>query len=154
VKRVIGIPGDRLRLENGVLIRNRQVVNEPYVIRNGTSVRYRDDFPAVLPSDADGLTTQWQEELPSHIHNEDIVVPPGNYFAMGDNRDNSYDSRYWGFVPEENTIGRPLVIYWSFEKSPDDYRKTGPSERLAHASRVVFHFLDETRWNRTITMPH
>jgi signal peptidase I len=70
------------------------------------------------------------------------VVPSGNYFAMGDNRDNSYDSRYWGFVPQENIIGRPLIIYWSFENSPDDYLKTSASERLLHASRVLFDFFD------------
>jgi signal peptidase I len=153
VKRVIGIPGDRLRLKGGVLIRNGHVVKEPYVIRNGTYVRYRDDFPTVVPSEAEGLSPRWQAELGSHIHDGDIVVPPGNYFAMGDNRDNSYDSRYWGFVPEDNIIGRPLIIYWSFEDSPDDYLKTSPSERLAHASRVVLHFLDETRWRRMLTTP-
>ena len=153
VKRVIGVPGDHLRLEDGVLIRNGQRVKEPYVVRNGTYIPYRDNFPAALPSEADGLTSKWQAELGSHIHGGEIIVPPGNYFAMGDNRDNSYDSRYWGLVPEENIIGRPLVIYWSFEESPDDYVKTSPGARLAQASRIVFHFFDETRWNRTLRMP-
>ena len=67
--------------------------------------------------------------------------------------DNSYDSRYWDFVPEENIIGRPLVIYWSFEESPDEYLKRSPSERLAHTSKLLVHFFDETRWNRMLTIP-
>lgn len=153
VKRIIGVPGDSLRLQHGVLIRNGQRINEPYVIRNGTYVPYRDDFPSVQPSDADGLTPAWKTELRSHIHGEEIVVPVGKYFAMGDNRDKSYDSRFWGFLPEQNIIGRPLLIYWSFKDSPDDYLKTSPSERLAHTARVILHFFDETRWNRTLSMP-
>ena len=154
VKRIVGVPGDRLRLEHGVLIRNGQVVMEPYVIRNGSYVPYRDNFPSVLPSEADGLTPTWQSELFSHLHNGELVVPSGKYFAMGDNRDDSYDSRYWGFVPQENIIGRPLVIYWSFEESPDEYLETSPSERVAHLSRVVLHFFDQTRWNRMLRFPH
>lgn len=154
VKRIVGVPGDSLRLQHGALIRNGQRINEPYVISNGTYVPYRDDFPSVQPNDADGLTPAWETELRSHIHGEEIVVPAGKYFAMGDNRDNSYDSRFWGFVPEQNIIGRPLLIYWSFEESADEYLKTSPSERLAHTSRVILHFFDETRWNRTLTMPH
>ena len=153
VKRVIGIPGDRLRLQHGVLIRNGQVVNEPYVIRNGSYIPYRDEFPSVSPTDADGLTTAWYSQLRSHIRDGEIVVPPGNYFAMGDNRDDSLDSRYWGFVPQANIIGRPLVIYWSFEESPDDYLQTSPIDRLAHITRVVLHFFDQTRWSRVLRVP-
>jgi len=153
VKRIVGVPGDRLRLQEGVLIRNGQRIKEPYVIRNGTYVPYRDNFPSVQPSEADGLTPAWKTELQSHIQGEEIVVPAGKYFAMGDNRDISYDSRFWGFVPEQNIIGRPLFIYWSFEDSPDEYLKTSPRERLAHTSRVILHFFDETRWNRMLAMP-
>lgn len=79
--------------------------------------------------------------------------PPGNYFAMGDNRDNSYDSRYWGFVPEANIIGRPLVIYWSFNETSDEYRQMEPIDRIAHIGKTVLHFFDETRWKRTLTFP-
>lgn len=150
VKRVIGIPGDRIRLERGVVIRNGNRVQESYIVRNGTYVPYRDDFPDVLPNESDGLNPQWEAELGAHIHNGELVVPPGQYFAMGDNRDNSYDNRYWGFVPQENIIGRPLLIYWSFKESPEDYLKTSPEERIGRASRVVLHFFDQTRWNRML----
>ena len=153
VKRVIGVPGDRLHLKNGIVIRNGEVVAEPYVIRNGSYSSYRDNFPAVLPSENDGLTPQWQTELRSHVEDGEIVVPRGSYFAMGDNRDDSYDSRYWGFVPEENIIGRPLLIYWSFNESPEEYRQTRPTDRVGHAAKVVLHFFDDTRWNRTLKLP-
>jgi signal peptidase I len=154
VKRIVGVPADRLHLSNGVLIRNGQPVKESYVVRNGTYIPYRDNFPAVPPNEDEGLTPQWQAELGSHIHDGEIVVAPRSYFAMGDNRDNSYDSRYWGFVPEADIVGRPLFIYWSFEESPDDYLKTTPSDRIRHSMRVVLHFFDQTRWDRTLKMPH
>jgi signal peptidase I len=88
--------------------------------------------------------------LESHVENGDLVVPPGNYFAMGDNRDVSLDSRYWGFVPQENIVGRPLFIYWSFETPDDQYRQTAISDRLGFLAHVVIHFFDETRWSRTL----
>jgi len=153
VKRVIGVPGDHIRLENGTLVRNGRTIPEPYVIRNGTYSPYRDNFPTLLPSEEDGLTPKWQAEFRCHINGDGIIVPPGNYFAMGDNRDNSYDSRYWGFVPEANIIGRPLVIYWSFSETSEEYRQTGPIDRIAHIGKTVLHFFDETRWNRTLRYP-
>lgn len=140
VKRIVSVPGDRLRLQKGALIRNGQSVREPYVIRNGTYVPYRDDFPTVLPTGMDGLTPEWNAEIRSYVHSGEIAVPPGHYFAMGDNRDNSYDSRYWGFVPEENVIGRPLVIYWSFEEAEDECQRNSPSERIVrivHTSSLI-----------------
>ena len=70
---------------------------------------YRDNFPAVPPSDYNRLFPDWQQLLPQYIQGDDMVVPPDSYFAMGDNRDVSYDSRYWGFIPKENVIGRPDV---------------------------------------------
>ncbi|HKW16299.1 MAG TPA: signal peptidase I [Terriglobales bacterium] len=150
VKRIIGVPGDRLRLDHGDLIRNGKRLQEPYVIRDGSYIPYRDNFPNVTPTFVDGLTPGWQGELSSHIHNGELVVPAGNYFAMGDNRDHSYDSRYWGFVPQQNIIGRPLIIYWSFKESSDEYLKTSPGDRLKHGSHVVLHFFDQTRWNRML----
>ena len=153
VKRVIGISGDHIRLEHGVLIRNGQTVREPYIIRDGDFVPYRDDFPSVLPTESDGLIPSWQSELRLHVQDGELVVPPGSYFVMGDNRDNSYDSRYWGFVPQENVIGRPLLIYWSFEESSGEYLETSPGERLSHLARVLLHFFDQTRWNRMLKFP-
>jgi signal peptidase I len=80
----------------------------------------------------------------------DLVVPPDSYFAMGDNRDNSLDSRYWGFVPRENIIGSPLFIYWSFKTPRDEYLKQDISERAAYTGHVILHFFDGTRWQRML----
>ena len=153
VKRVIGIPGDRIRLESGEVFRNGTRVDEPYVIRNGTYVAYRDDFPDMPASPDDCLTSDWHAELGSHIQSGEITVPPGNYFVMGDNRDNSFDSRYWGFVPQENIIGRPLIIYWSFEQPPIESPQS-VGDRISRTSEVGLHFFDRTRWRRTLTLVH
>ena len=151
VKRIMGIPGDRIHLREGVVYRNGEKLNEPYVLHKGSIPYdpYRDNFPAVPASDAFNVTPEWQLSLPSHIQGEELVVPPDSYFGMGDNRDVSYDSRYWGFIPKANVIGRPMFIYWSFNTPPDQYRRTQISERLGFLAHIVFHFFGETRWRRT-----
>jgi signal peptidase I len=148
VKRIIGIPGDRIHLRDGVVYRNGQPLNEPYVVHNGSYNPYRDNFPAIPPTDANQVTPEWRLTMPSYIDGQDLVIPPERYFAMGDNRDVSYDSRYWGFIPRENVIGRPMFIYWSFQTPPNQYMKTGIGERLMFMAKVAVHFIDMTRWNR------
>lgn len=152
VKRVMGVPGDRIHLRNGVVYRNGQALNEPYVDtdNNNPADSYRNNFPAVPPDDDPNVSADWATVLPSYIQGDDLVVPPGHYFAMGDHRAVSLDSRYWGFIPKENIIGRPMFIYWSFETPDDQYRKTAWSDRLLFLGKVILHFFDETRWNRTL----
>jgi signal peptidase I len=151
VKRIMGEPGDRIHLRNGEVYRNGEKLNEPYVQhdRDEASDFYRNNFPAVPPSDPN-ISPKWEGDLASYVQDGDLVVPPGHYFAMGDHRGVSLDSRYWGFIPQENIIGRPMFIYWSFNTPSDQYTKTGMADRLGFLAHVVFHFFDETRWNRTL----
>ena len=151
VKRIMGIPGDRIHLRDGVVYRNGQKLDEPYVIhktKDGYNP-YRDNFPAVAPADFNSVTPEWQLVMKEHVLGDDLVIPPDSYFGMGDNRDVSYDSRYWGFIPKENVIGRPMFVYWSFETPPNQYLQKEVSERLKFLAHVVIHFFDETRWRRT-----
>jgi signal peptidase I len=93
---------------------------------------------------------EWAIDFPNHIENGDLVVPPGMYFMMGDNRHNSLDSRYWGFVPRENIVGRPLFNYWSFKTPEDQYEQTGIGNTMAWMGHVALHFFSDTRWKRTL----
>ncbi len=150
VKRVIGVPGDRLRIENKQLIRNGVRIEEPYKIHRAEYMdSYRDNFPSTpyLPV-SEGAT----DMLQNHVKNGEVIVPPNCYFAMGDNRDNSLDSRYWGFVPRENIIGRPLIIYWSYETTTE--RLSGSLLNPDHILDVVKHIGTKTRWQRTLKLIH
>jgi signal peptidase I len=151
VKRIIGVPGDRIHLRDGAVYRNGEKLDEPYVIHSGPEAYnpYRDNFPAVPPSEFSNLFPDWEASMKQYIQGDDIVVPPQSYFAMGDNRDVSYDSRYWGFIPRENVIGRPMFIYWSFETPPNQYLQKEAGQRLGFLAHVVIHFFDKTLWRRT-----
>jgi len=164
VKRVMGVPGDRIHLKDGVVYRNGERLNEPYVIRCDQKAsnesmcvpydEYRDNFPNMPPTENEQLTPEWRLMLPSHVQNGDLVVPTGTYFAMGDNRDVSLDSRYWGLVPRENLIGRPMFIYWSFITPRDEYERQSIGDRIAWMFNIVFHFFDHTRWSRMFHVVH
>jgi signal peptidase I len=156
VKRIIGVPGDRIHLRNGVVYRNGQALDEPYVLHDKDFEfdHYRNDFPAVPAGDDANVWTNWAIDMPQYVQGDDIVVPPNRYFAMGDHRGVSLDSRYWGFIPKENIIGRPMFIYWSFETPDNQYLKTAWSDRLLFLGKVVLHFFDETRWKRTLKGVH
>jgi signal peptidase I len=156
VKRAIGIPGDRIHLHNGVVYLNGVAQNEPQAGMPASDDNpqhafnaYRDDFPAVPPGPYDQVTASWAYELPNHIVDGDLVVPPGKVFAMGDNRTESLDGRFWGFVPRENIVGRPMFVYWSFETPADQINKQSIGERIGFMGHILFHIFDETRWKRT-----
>jgi len=110
---------------------------------------YRDDFPSVPSSNVPRVTAEWSVDLPASIQGEDLIVPPDSYFVMGDNRANSLDGRYWGFVRRSNLIGRPLFVYWSFKTSDDQMYKTSLAERASFTLHQFTGFLTETRWKRT-----
>ena len=157
VKRAIGLPGDHLHLNKGVVSINGAAQNLPQAQMpvdddnpQHAFNAYRDDFPAVPPGPYDEVTALWANDLPSHIQDGNLVVPPGRVFAMGDNRTESLDSRYWGFAPRANIVGRPLFVYWSFETPSDQINKQTIGDRVAFIGHIIIHFFDQTRWNRTL----
>jgi len=150
VKRVIGVPGDRLKMVNRIIYRNGARLNEPYVYNKFPYDPSRDNFPGEPTPFAEGLQAQLQRDmLENHVVNSEVVVPPNSYFAMGDNRDNSLDSRYWGFVPRDYIIGKPLLIYWSYKATTEDLAGSSVGSLFSHFIDLGEHFFTRTRWNRT-----
>ena len=155
VKRVMGIPGDRIRLKDGVVYRNGEPLQEPYLhAHDRPTSPYRDDFPAIQAGPMDEVTSEWPMQMQAHLRNGELVVPPDSYFGMGDHRDVSLDSRYWGFIPRNNIVGRPLFIYWSFETPSDQYERKSAGERISFLGHIVIHFFDQTRWSRMFHLVH
>jgi signal peptidase I len=151
VKRVIGIPGDHIHLRNGIVYLNGVMQDEPQTAKptRANYDPYVNDFPSVDPSTEPEVTPEWSVLLARHVQGEDLVVPPGHYFVMGDNRTNSIDSRFWGFVPRENILGRPLFVYWSIATPESGIEEVPLKERAGSTLHEFIHFFDETRWNRT-----
>jgi len=148
VKRVMGVPGDRIRLENKEVILNGHKLVEPYKIHKTEYIdSYRDNFPSQpnFPQYERG-----QAMLENDVKNGEVVVPAGYYFAMGDNRDSSLDSRFWGFVPRDNIIGKPLIIYWSYDAPTSAL--ANPTIGIDHMIDLAQHFFTKTRWNRTFRL--
>ena len=149
VKRAIGIPGDHIRLVNRQLMLNGKLVDEPYAVHSQPYPnQYRDNFP--VGADHESLRPRAAEMIERYVVNDELVVPPGYVFAMGDNRDDSDDSRYWGLVPRENIVGTPVIIYWSFEAPTADL--TNGNIGIDHIVDVVAHFFTKTRWSRTFKL--
>jgi signal peptidase I len=156
VKRLVGVPGDHIHLHNGVVYINGVEQPQPHA-QPTTPANYQpflDEFPSVPPEGNgdpnNGTPDSWANEFPSHVVDGDLVVPPGKYFMMGDNRHDSLDSRFWGFVPRENIVGRPLFNYWSFKTPEHQFDETGIGNSIAWMGHVVLHFFTDTRWTRTL----
>ena len=132
IKRVIGLPGDTVELRNKKVHVNGQALDEPYV-------------HFLEPASAGEVTSFDVRERYGPV-----TVPRGQYFVMGDNRDNSQDSRYWGFLPRHYVKGKALVIYWSYEAEPEDYQDESATSTLRNIGSVFAHFFTRTRWNRML----
>jgi signal peptidase I len=152
VKRVVAVPGDRMRLINRRLYVNGVLVPEPYVHFSRPHDAFRDEFPRLDMSVVPSLTGSWWLQMQKLIEDNQLIVPERSYFVMGDNRDDSYDSRYWGFVPQENIVGRPLVIYWSMRAADPDGGTTTASDKLYRFFYAIGHIVQITRWDRTLRL--
>lgn len=147
VKRVIGLPGDRIRLDRQQVIRNGSRLTEPYTQHIATYPdAYRDNFP--LSPEA-STTPRGRDMFAHHVRNGELIVPPDMLFVLGDNRENSADSRYWGFVPRSYVVGKPLFVYWSYDAPTAELQEW----TLAHVLDVAQHFFTKTRWERTLFVP-
>jgi signal peptidase I len=152
VKRVIGIPGDRIRIFHRQVFVNGQRQDEPFVRHDPAYVeelRPGDDFPPLDNEYLSGATSSWDSEITSAVQKGELIVPPGKYFVMGDNREQSWDSRFWGFVSRNVVIGRPVLIYWSFETARDEYLRNSLRDRISEVVDLIIHFPTKTRWRRT-----
>jgi signal peptidase I len=148
VKRVIGLPGDRIRLENKMVYVNGTRLEEPYVIHQMLNYDpYRDNFPIRIGISAD-VNRRWRSEINRHLDRGELIVPPGQFFVMGDNRDQSLDSRYWGFVPRDNIMGRPLVIYLSVNDGPPLPAGSKIADDKLISGQMLAHILQMARWDR------
>lgn len=162
VKRVIGLPGDRLRIEDGHVLVNDVPLDEPYAtFEPAPPNSFRDNFPARIYTDPQ-VDPEWWRQMESLTHNGELVVPPGEYFVLGDNRNHSMDSRFWGFVPRQAILARPLVIYFSLTRpSTTDVSvdaqaasQKPSNDRLGHDSELMARLADFARWNRIFRVVH
>lgn len=154
VKRLIGMPGDHIRIANGVVYRNGIRLNEPYAYHKYPYNPSFDNFPwpCCRPVKEELAHQAQRNMLERNRARGEIVVPANEYFAMGDNRDNSSDSRYWGFVPRGNIIGKPVLIYWSYRASTEELLGNSPDSMVNHFVDLGEHFFTRTRWERTLRL--
>ena len=134
VKRVIGLPGEKVSIENKKVFVNGTQLPEPYAVFDDAHVYPRSEF---LPEGQ-----RYRDQM------ESFTVPEGQYFVMGDNRDHSHDSRYWGTVPRTMIKGRAFMVYWSFDWQPARPVSTA-GERGRELGNVALRFFTNTRWKRT-----
>jgi len=114
VKRVIGLPGDHVRLHLGKVLIDGVPLDEPYAMYTPSKANnYRDEFPSQREFPEEQVQTGWWLRLRKDVAGGELAVPPGCYFVLGDNRNDSEDSRYWGFVRQDEIIGRPLLVYFT-----------------------------------------
>ncbi|MGB7025022.1 MAG: signal peptidase I [Candidatus Acidiferrales bacterium] len=160
VKRVIALPGDRLHITDQRVYVNDTLLVEPYALHNlSTADPYMFDFP---PPDvlliAAEIRPEWASALRRGVHHGELLVPQNDYFVMGDNRDQSSDSRYWGFVPRDAITGRPLLIYWSIDETNEaangESTSTNFLYRLENAAKTLLYLPTETRWARMFREVH
>jgi signal peptidase I len=154
VKRVVGVPGDRLRIQGGRVIVNGQTLDEPYVAFEPSAPNpSRDDFPAAVYSDP-LVDLDWWRQMRTLTHDGELTIPAGQYFVLGDNRNHSDDSRFWGFVPREAIVARPLVIYFSLTRPSTTDVQQAADDRLGHDRELSARLTGFARWKRIFLVVH
>jgi signal peptidase I len=158
VKRVVGVPGDHLRIQDGKVLINGAYLNEPYAVFEPAPPNdFRDNFPARIYTDPE-VDPDWWRQMQSLTHDGELVVPAGEYFVLGDNRNHSDDSRYWGLVPQQAIEARPLVIYFSVRRpSGTDVQQAAQQaadDRLGHESDLSARLASFARWKRIFHVVH
>jgi signal peptidase I len=154
VKRVVGIPGDRIRIEDGRVTVNGETLDEPYAAFEPAAPNpFRDNFPARIYTDPN-IDPTWWRQMQSLTRDGELVVPPGEYFMLGDNRNHSKDSRFWGLVPREAIIARPLVIYFSVRRPSTTDIQQASDDRLRHDRELAARLTGFARWKRIFRVVH
>jgi signal peptidase I len=154
VKRVVGIPGDHIRIEDGRVTVNGATLDEPYAAFEPAAPNpFRDNFPAQVYTDPN-IDPIWWRQLQGLTQNGELVVPPGEYFMLGDNRNHSKDSRFWGFVPRQAIIARPLVIYFSVRRPSTTDVQQAADDRLGHDRELSARLAAFARWKRIFRIVH
>jgi signal peptidase I len=153
VKRVVAVPGDHVRLVNKHVYVNGVRQDDGYATFNWAwRDRFRDNFPDG-GFYGDRISAKWFLQAQRLMDDGELIVPEGSYFVLGDNRDDSYDSRYWGFVPQENVVGRPLLIYWSMDRTETAMAEGQRSDKLSSLTVSVTQMLSGLRWHRMLRIP-
>jgi signal peptidase I len=153
IKRVLGVPGDRIRIEDGRVSVNGVSLSEPYVaVEPAIANEFRDNFPSNVYSP--NIDPEWWRQLQDLTRNGELVVPPGEYFMLGDNRNHSLDSRFWGFVPRDAIVARPLVIYFSLRRPSTTDVQQVSDDRLGHDRELYARLAGFARWRRIFHIVH
>jgi len=154
VKRVVGIPGDRLRIEDGRVTVNGISLDEPYAAFEPVAPNtFRDHFPATVYSDPE-VDPEWWRQMQGLVRNGELVVPQDEYFVLGDNRNHSLDSRFWGFVARDQIVARPLVIYFSVSRPSTTDVQQAADDRLGHDRELATRLTGFARWKRIFRVVH
>jgi len=154
VKRVVGLPGDRLRIEDGRVTVNGAALDEPYAtFEPAASNPFRDEFPADVYSDPE-VDLAWWRQIRALTHDGELTVPAGKYFVLGDNRNHSDDSRFWGFVSRSQIVARPLVIYFSLTRPSTTDVQQAADDRLGHDRELSAKLTGFARWKRIFHVVH
>lgn len=154
VKRVVGVPGDRLRIVHGYVWIDGKPINEPYArFQPSMPNAYRDNFPWKVYADPE-INPRWWRQMRSLTHDGQLTIPPDEYFVLGDNRNHSDDSRFWGLVPRRAILAKPMVIYFSLNETVGKKGRQATNDKLTKKKGILANITGFARWNRIFRVVH